>query len=88
MNTAKLIGICHRIRITKPDKRGPLLRELEAAIDEVDEGAPGYLTGTERPQPVNGLSTVENLRAMLNDEGVRDNPRTLAGVVRMIRELT
>ena len=56
MNTAKLIGICHRIRITKPDKRGPLVRELEAAIDEVDRGAPGYLMATERPQPVNDLN--------------------------------
>ena len=45
-------------------------------------------TPSERNLPAsNSLSQVENLRAMLNDDGVRDNPRALATRAIALREL-
>ncbi len=87
MNIGKIIGIAHRIKITKPGQRGPLFRELETEIDAADDAAPGYLTDKDRPQPVNRLALVESLRDMLNDDAARESPRATAGVARWLRDL-
>ncbi len=84
MNTAKVIGICHRIKITNADKRGPLLAELTDAIDEAD-GAPALTPKQLNQQAHNSSGTVENLRCMLQDPGIRDNGRAQAAIVRAIR---
>ena len=38
-------------------------------------------------QATNDLSTVEGLRALLGDEGIRDNPRAQATIARALRDL-
>jgi hypothetical protein len=65
MNTSKVIGICHRMRLLPLDKRGVLLDELSNAIDEGE----GY-TANRLPQATN---TLESLCAMLDGEGVRNS---------------
>jgi hypothetical protein len=80
MDSAKIIGICHRIKLMPRGKRGPLLEELQEAIDSAP--ASGLI-----PQATNQLSHAENLRAMLGDPGIRDNGRTIAALVRAIRSL-
>ena len=84
MNIAKIIGFAHRVRITKPGQRGPLFRELEAAVDEADEGASGYLAGMDRPQATN---EAEGLRSLLLDEDTKASPRTMANISRRLRVL-
>jgi len=59
------------------------MAELAEAIDE----GPGNLMTKAKPQAVDQLETAESLRAMLNDDGVRDNPHALARVARWLREL-
>ncbi len=85
MNTAKVIGICHRIRITRADKRGPLLAELTDAIDEAD-GAPA-LTPKQLNQQAHNSLLVENLRGMLTSGELDGSPGARMKLVWALRKL-
>ena len=81
MNAAKIMDVAHRIRITPPAIVVRFfLAELTKAIDE----GGSYYAPRNRSQPVNHA---DDLRAMLNDEGVRESGRALATVARIWRGL-
>jgi hypothetical protein len=89
MNTAKIIGICNRIRITRPAKRQPLVSELLDAIDEGEN--PGLMPG--KKQVTTGALDVlrgvtgklDNLRDMLEWPEVKANPSMVAKIARILR---
>ncbi len=85
MNTARVIGICHRIKITRADKRGPLLAELTDAIDQAD-GAPG-LTVKQLDRQAHNSLLVENLRGMLTSGELDGSPGARMKLARQLRKL-
>jgi len=84
MDIQKCIGILHRIKATPKGSRGALFSELSQAIDETN-GAPAVSPKALEHQATN--QTVVDLRNMLGDDGIRDNPRALASLARTLRQL-
>jgi hypothetical protein len=86
---ANLTGIIRRALASRGQRRVADLREaLALAVELSGQGhpdKPGYYTDANRKQPVNNLDTIESLRGMLADPGIRDNGKAQAAIVRAIR---
>jgi hypothetical protein len=102
MDEQKLTGIIHRALVSRGHQRIADLREALSLAVEMSGAEtrdvpatnglstlanPWGLVVTGNATASANLITIASLRDMLKDDGIRDNPRALAGVVRMIREL-
>ena len=80
MNNAKIIGIANRIRVMKPEHRGPLLEELLAEIDS----GPGY---TANPLADPNPASFNQLRNMLEWPAIKNDPQMVTRIARALSEL-